>query len=108
MPRIPNLPALCLALITLPAMSHACPWAGGAFEFREHGINGDFVVNADCTELVWDRLSDGPETAALARTKNGWKGELEKADVELLEDGEHLRLTGTGGPMRQFPAKRLQ
>ena len=108
MKHILTLPALCLTLATLPAVASACPWGGGAFKFSEHGIYGDFTVNGGCTEMVWDRLSDGPETAALERTKYGWKGSLEKADVELLEDGEHLRLTGHGGPTRQFPVKRTQ
>ena len=84
----------------------ACPWASGDYAFSEAGIYGDFTVNADCTEMVWDRSSDGPETAALERTKHGWKGELEKADVELLENGENLRVTGNGGAMRQVRAER--
>ncbi|WP_164660790.1 hypothetical protein [Tropicibacter sp. Alg240-R139] len=84
----------------------ACPWASGGYAFSEHGIYGDFTVNADCTEIVWSRLSDGPETSALERTKHGWAGELEKADIELLDNGENLRITGTGGAMRQVRAER--
>ncbi|AAV95730.1 hypothetical protein KQ247_01395 [Ruegeria pomeroyi] len=103
MTRLLATAALCLATATAAA---ACPWAGGNFEFREHGIYGDFAVNAGCTELVWDRLSNAPETTALTRSKHGWAGKLAKADVELLDNGENLRVTGTGGAMRQVRAKR--
>jgi len=91
---------------TLGSAVSACPWASGEYAFSDHGIYGDFTVNADCTELVWSRLSDGAETTALTRTKGGWKGALDKADVELLENGQNLRITGNGGAMRQSSAKR--
>ncbi len=105
-PRI-YLMALGLGLASFAATSApACPWAGGEYEFREHGIYGDFTVNADCTELVWSRLSDAPETSALEKSKAGWKGELSKARFELLENGHNLRITGDGGAMRQTKAKR--
>ncbi|KUJ80839.1 hypothetical protein AVO45_07365 [Ruegeria marisrubri] len=101
-----SLTALCLGLMAAPALAQDCPWAGGEYEFKEHGVYGDFTVNADCTELTWTRLSDSPETSALTRTKNGWEGELSKADFELLDSGKFLRITGTGGAMRQVSAKR--
>ncbi|SDC20061.1 hypothetical protein [Ruegeria marina] len=100
------LPAICLCLAAPALAADACPWADGQYAFSEHGIYGDFAVNADCTELVWDRLSNAPETTPLERSRDGWKGALSKADVELLENGEHLRLTSTGGAMRQVKAKR--
>lgn len=106
MRRTLTLTAFCLTLSTLPGLVAACPWAGGDYAFKDHGIYGDFTVNADCTELVWNRLSDGPETTVLERTKNGWKGSLSKADVELLDNGSNLRITGTGGAMRQSSAER--
>ncbi len=92
--------------LTISGAAFACPWASGEYAFSERGIYGDFTVNAECTEMVWSRLSDGAETAALKRTKNGWAGELEKADVELLDNGKNLRITGTGGAMRQVRAER--
>ncbi|GAB5436042.1 hypothetical protein [Falsiruegeria mediterranea] len=92
--------------LTLSGAAFACPWASGDYAFSEHGVYGDFTVNADCTEMVWSRLSDGAETTALERTKHGWAGELEKADVELLDNGKNLRITGTGGAMRQARAER--
>ncbi|MBO9450600.1 hypothetical protein J7426_10050 [Tropicibacter sp. R16_0] len=95
-----------IGAMLIAGAASACPWASGDYAFSEAGIYGDFTVNADCTEMVWDRSSDGPETAALERTKHGWKGELEKADVELLENGENLRVTGNGGAMRQVRAER--
>ncbi len=99
--------ALCLSASAVPAFAdETCPWAGGEYEFKEHGIYGDFTVNGDCTQLVWSRLSDGPETTALAKTNGGWEGKLEKVDVELLENGRNLRITGNGGAMRQASAKR--
>ncbi|MCE8511212.1 hypothetical protein KBY22_00790 [Ruegeria pomeroyi] len=102
MTRLLSYAALCLVTATT---AEACPWASGTFEFREHGIYGNFAVNGDCTELVWDRLSNAPETTALERSKHGWAGKLAKADVELLDNGENLRVTGTGGAMRQVRAK---
>lgn len=99
--------ALCAGLASaLAVAAEACPWAGGIYSFNEHGIYGDFSVNADCTEIVWDRLSDGPETSALTRSRDGWAGELAKVEVELLANGHNLRVTGYGGPMRQVQAKR--
>lgn len=99
--------ALVLGFVsTTAAAQDACPWAGGEYEFKEHGIYGDFTVNADCTEMVWSSLSDGPETSALERSKDGWKGELERARFELLENGKNLRITGHGGAMRQSNATR--
>lgn len=100
------LAALCLGLATPAMAADTCPWSDGQYAFREHGIYGDFAVNGDCTELVWDRLSNAPETTTLERSKHGWKGKLSKADVELLDNGESLRLTSTGGAMRQVKAKR--
>ncbi len=102
-----TLTALALGLATTSvAADETCAWAGGAYSFSDHGIYGDFTVNADCTEMVWSRLSDGSETSALTRSKQGWKGELDKADFELLENGHSLRLTGNGGVMRASKAKR--
>lgn len=102
MNRFLRLTTLCLGLATLPALAaEACPWAGGAYKFRDHGVYGDFTVNANCTQLVWSRLTDEPETTALERTKHGWKGELSKASFVLLENGTSLRITGVGGVMRQ-------
>ncbi|TMV04771.1 hypothetical protein FGK63_16945 [Ruegeria sediminis] len=107
MKQLLSLTTFCLGLAAVPAFAQeACPWAGGEYSFKEHGVYGDFTVNADCTELVWSRLSDGPETSALEKTKHGWKGELEKADFELLDNGHSLRITGTGGAMRQTRAER--
>ncbi|MFC3615812.1 hypothetical protein ACFORG_18840 [Lutimaribacter marinistellae] len=97
-----------VALAAGPALAQsACPWAGGQYEFKEHGIYGDFTVNADCSQMTWSRLSDEPETSAMVRSKNGWEGSLDKADFELLDDGTHLRITGNGGAMRQTRAKRV-
>lgn len=98
--------ALIAALILGPAQAAACAWAGGAYSFSERGVYGDFTVNDDCTQMVWDRSSDGPETTALTRSKDGWKGALEKVEVELLENGHNLRLTDRGGPTRQTKASR--
>ncbi|MCV2889242.1 hypothetical protein [Ruegeria aquimaris] len=106
MTRLFTLSALCLGLSTPVLAADACAWADGQYSFSEHGIYGDFAVNGDCTELVWDRLSNAPETTALERSKHGWKGKLSKADVELLDNGDSLRVTGTGGAMRQVKAKR--
>ena len=107
MKRHLSLIALCLGIAASPALAaDNCPWAGGEYAFKEHGIYGDFTINSDCTEMVWNRLSDGPETAALERSKDGWKGKLEKARVELLENGHNLRVTGDGGAMRQTKATR--
>ncbi len=101
------LATLGAGLATGPAFAQAtCPWAGGEYSFNEHGIYGDFTVNADCSELTWSRLSDDPETSALVRSENGWKGSLTKADFELLNNGHNLRITGDGGAMRQTSAKR--
>lgn len=98
---------LCLGLAALPALAdETCAWAGGEYAFKDHGIYGDFTVNADCTELVWSRLKDAPETTALEKTKKGWKGALNKASFELLENGESLRITGVGGVMRSSKAAR--
>lgn len=107
MKRHLSLMTLCLGLAA--ASAHAdetCLWAGGEYRFSEHGIYGDFSINGDCTEMVWSRLSDGPETTALERSKNGWKGRLTKVRVELLENGRSLRITGDGGVMRQTKATR--
>lgn len=92
--------------LAAPSLALACPWAGGSYEFREHGIYGDFTVNGDCTQMTWSRLTDEPETTAMERTKAGWKGALSKGEVELLENGHNLRLTGFGGAMRQTKAER--
>lgn len=107
MKRLLGLSVVYLSLSALPAVaSDECAWAGGEYSLDDFGINGDFSVNADCTQLVWDWLSDGLETTALTRTKHGWKGELDRADVELLENGHNLRVTGNGGAMRQSRAER--
>lgn len=107
MSRLLALSALCLTLATPALAADSCAWSGGEYEFKEHGIYGNFSVNADCTEMTWSRLSDAPETSALERSKDGWKGSLSKADFELLENGESLRITGDGGAMRQTRAKRV-
>ncbi|MEX0337487.1 MAG: hypothetical protein AB3N11_00460 [Arenibacterium sp.] len=99
--------SLGLAILTGPAIAQGdCPWAGGNYAFSDHGIYGDFTVNADCTELVWERIKDQPETTALERTKSGWSGELSKASFELLENGKNLRLVGEGGLARSSNASR--
>lgn len=102
-----SLTALSFAVgVSYAAAAGACPWAGGIYAFKSHGFSADFTVNDGCTEMVWSRLSSGPETSALAKTKDGWKGQFSKGDIELLENGENLRFTGTGGPMRQSRAER--
>jgi len=102
-----SLIALCLALTGTTAHAQgACPWAGGKYAFSEHGIYGDFTVDAACSQIVWNRMSDGPETVALERTGDGWKGSLEKAQVLLLDNGANLRVTDYGGPTRQFNATK--
>ena len=107
MKRHLSLIALCFGMTAAPAFAaDTCLWAGGDYSFSEHGIYGDFTINGDCTEMVWSRLSDGPETTALEKSKDGWKGRLEKVRVELLENGRNLRLTGDGGVMRQTKATR--
>lgn len=98
--------ALCLAMVAAPALAAACPWADGTYHFSEHGIYGDFTVNANCTQLVWSRSSDGPETTSLQRTKRGWKGTLERADFELLENGHSLTISDPGGISRPARAER--
>lgn len=99
--------AFCLGLVGGPGLADdTCPWSGGDYSFSEHGIYGDFTVNAGCSELVWSRMADGPETTVLERSKGGWNGALEKANVELLDNGHSLRLTDVGGPTRQFTATR--
>ncbi|WP_425046435.1 hypothetical protein [Primorskyibacter sp. S87] len=98
--------AACAGLSSAPVYAQdTCPWADGIYHFSSHGINGDFGVNADCTEMIWSRLSE-PETAALTRTEFGWKGSLKNADVELLNNGHNLRVTEHGGMMRQSNAER--
>ena len=98
---------LSLAVVAGPAWAASdCPWAGGQYAFSDHGVYGDFTVNADCTELVWERIKDQPETTVLERTKAGWSGELSKASFELLENGRNLRLVGSGGLARSSSAKR--
>ncbi len=104
MKRPLTLLALCIGVTAGPALAaDTCPWAGGSFDFKENGIYGELDVNADCTQLVWKRV-DEPQTTALTRTKNGWKGELERVDVELLENGKSLRIYD-GGVMRQTSVK---
>ena len=83
----------CLGL-TAGAAS-ACPWAGGAYSFKESGIYGEFTVTADCSQMTWKRLSD-PETVPLERTKHGWLGKLKKVDAELLDNGHSIRLYDSG------------
>lgn len=98
--------SFCAALVALPAISaSACPWAGGNYSFKEHGIYGTFTVNGSCSEIVWSRLSDGPETQPLEKSKNGWSANMNKAKVELLENGTSLRVSDYGGVSRQFTAK---
>ena len=98
---------LLLGLSAAPAFAQdSCPWAGGEYSFRDHGIYGDFVVNADCTELVWSRIADSDENTAMERTNDGWKGSLSKADFVLLENGRNLRITGVGGATHNSNAKR--
>ncbi len=102
-----SLIAACFALTLVSAsVASACAWPGGAYSFKDHGIYGDFTINGDCTEMVWSRLSDGPETAALVRTKHGWKAELSKAAVELMENGHSLRVNDYGGVSRTSTAQR--
>ena len=84
-------------------MATACPWASGAYDFKENGIYGEFDVNGDCTQMVWKRLQE-PETTALKKTKDGWRGELTKVDVVLLENGHSIRIFD-GGIMRQTLVK---
>ena len=88
--------SFCAALVALPAISaSACPWAGGDYSFKEHS----------CSEIVWSRLSDGPETQPLEKSKHGWSANMNKAKVELLENGSSLRVSDYGGISRQFTAK---
>ncbi|MGB1389409.1 MAG: hypothetical protein ACPG61_11035 [Paracoccaceae bacterium] len=98
--------SFCAALVALPAISaSACPWAGGDYSFKEHGIYGTFTVNGSCSEIVWSRLSDGPETQPLEKSKHSWSANMNKAKVELLENGSSLRVSDYGGISRQFTAK---
>ncbi|HBS51361.1 MAG TPA: hypothetical protein DEA05_15320 [Rhodobacteraceae bacterium] len=98
---------LCAATVAAaPTLAQDCPWAGGSYEFKEHGVYGDFTVNDSCTQLVWSRLNDGTETTSLQRTGNGWKGTLEKADFELLENGKNLIVQDVGGVSRHARADR--
>ena len=106
MKRPLSLMSLCAALAALPAVSaSACPWAGGSYTFKEHGVYGTFTVNGGCTEIVWSRLSDGPETQPLEKSKNGWSANMNKAKVELMENGSSMRVADYGGVARQFTAK---
>ncbi|MEX0283667.1 MAG: hypothetical protein AB3N23_03560 [Paracoccaceae bacterium] len=99
-----TLPVLtALGLTALSSTAHACAWAGGDYSFKENGIYGELRVNADCTEIWWKRLEE-PETVPLARTDDGWRGELERVDVELLENGHSLRIFD-GGVMRSARAE---
>lgn len=107
MKRTLPLIALCAGFASGPlAAAGPCPWAGGEYAFKEHGIDGNFSVDGDCTQLVWDRLSDGAETTALTPSKDGWVGKLSKVQVELLENGHNLRITAYGGATRQSKAER--
>lgn len=97
---------LSLGLAAAPAIAQStCPWAGGEYRFSDHGIYGDFSVNADCTEVVWDRLTD-PETSPLEMTRQGWSGKLSKVSVILLEDGDHVEVTAYGGITRRSKTDR--
>ena len=99
--------SFCAGLLSVPAFAQeTCPWAGGDYAFRDHGIYGGFVVDADCTQMTWSRLADGPETSALERTNTGWAGELERATFVLLEDGVHVNLTVLGGAQRRSRVDR--
>lgn len=98
--------ALSALLVAAASASHACPWAGGQYKFSEHGVYGNFTVNDNCTQLVWSRSNDGPETTSLQRTKHGWKGTLEKADFELQENGHSLTISDPGGVSRHARAER--
>jgi len=98
--------AFGIALAATPALAQTnCPWAAGEYRFSESGIYGDFSVNADCTEMVWDRLTE-PETTALEAANNGWSGELTKVAVVLLDDGDHVQVTVYGGQTRRVRIKR--
>lgn len=102
MTRFVALSFVCFALSPLAAAADtSCPWSGNSYAFADHGIYGDFVVDANCTQVTWDRLSDGPEVAPLERISGGWTGDLEKVRVKLLEDGEHVQLTAYGGISRR-------
>ncbi len=99
--------SLCAGVAAGPALAQdACPWAGGDYAFSDHGIYGDFVVDATCTQMEWSRLSDGPESSTLERTKDGWAGALEKADFVLTEDGRHVLIKDPGGPQRRSVVRR--
>lgn len=99
--------SLGAGLLAAPAFAQdACPWAGGDYAFRDHGIYGGFVVDAECTQMTWSRLSDGTETSALERTDAGWAGELERATFVLLDDGEHVNLKVLGGAQRRSRVDR--
>lgn len=107
MPRHLFLISFCAGFLAAPAFAQeACPWAGGDYAFRDHGIYGDFTVDAGCTQMTWSRLADGPETSALERTDRGWAGELERANFVLLEDGVHVNLKEVGGPQRRSRVDR--
>lgn len=95
-----------LGFISLPTHAQAnCPWAGGEYRFSDHGIYGEFSVNGDCTELVWDRLSE-PENTSLQVGDNGWFGELSKVAVVLLSDGDYVQVTAYGGISRKSKTMR--
>lgn len=100
--------AFSAGFASAPALAQEeCPWAGGDYAFSDHGIYGDFTVDAKCTQLEWSRLADGPEVAALKRVDGGWTGALERADFKLLEDGEHLNIRSSGGgAQRRSKVKR--
>jgi hypothetical protein len=83
----------------------ACPWADGEYRFSNYGVYGDFQVNSDCTEVVWDHLTE-PEVASLEETSDGWSGKLSKVSVVLLRDGDHLNVTVYGGLSRRSKAER--
>ncbi len=105
MTRVFSLPAFALALALPAVAAQACPWAGGAYDIRDSGFYGDFSVNAGCTEIVGNWLQDDQKTSPLERTKHGWRGLFDRADVELLENGSSVRIYGPGGVARSTKAK---
>lgn len=90
---------------TAPVMADAnCAWAGGEYSFSDSGVYGELSVNEDCSHMTWKRRQT-PETVPLERTRDGWKGRLERAHVELLENGRSLRISD-GGVLRHSTAER--
>lgn len=99
--------AICFGCAAVPAVAQTdCPWAGGEYRFQDSGIYGDFSVNADCTELVWDRLTE-PETTVLELGREGWSGNLTKVAVVLLSEGNRVQVTAYGGLTRRSTVERV-